>query len=172
MKLAAIACSIAVLYGCANTAGTAPTAAVSGFDGARVVDIAPHGAACTSFFCPALGAQWSSKAPDSALLTVAVFNDIRGITGAQLSIDGAVLELRKTTALTNFSRPGDAVKTSFADFAVPLDRLRAAASGQHRVWLRVVTTQGAIDAAVIDGTTDSKAYHALRRFLADIDDKQ
>lgn len=169
MKLLAIPLAAALLTGCATTSGTAPRSATSGFDGARIVTIEPHGAACRDFFCAGLGAQWRSSSPDSALVTVAIFNEIRGITGAQVNVDGQTTTWRKVTPLTDFSRPGSALKISSADFSVPLDQVRAIASGQHRVWLRVLTTAGAVESAVIDGQTDSKAYHALRRFVTEVD---
>lgn len=40
-----------------------------------------------------------------------------------------------------------------------------------RTWLRVHTTGDYIDDAVIDGSTDSKPYHALKRFLTSVDQK-
>lgn len=169
MKSAALLLAALTLAGCATTSGTAPTSTISGFDGGRVVNIAPHGAACTEFFCPGLGAQWNSTRPDSAVVTVAIFNEIRGITGAQISVDGQATTWRKLTPLTNFSRAGDPLKVSSADFSVPMREVRAIASGQHRVWLRVLTTAGYSEVAVIDGSTDSKAFHALRRFVAEVD---
>jgi len=42
----------------------------------------------------------------------------------------------------------------------------------HRVWVRVGTTSGTVDGAVIDDSRDSKAYNALKRFIAQVDQKQ
>lgn len=168
MKLAIAACATVLMAGCATTSGSAPTESRSGFDGARVVNIAGHGAACRQALCPGLGAQWNSRAPDTAILTVYLFNEFRGITGAELSIDGQQVELHPTQALTNFSRPGDAVRESRLDFAVPMTVVRSITSAQ-KAWLRVRTTDGYVEDAIIDGPTDSKAFHALKRFLAAVD---
>lgn len=118
--------------------------------------------------CTGLGMQWNSKTPDSAIVTVSVFNQIKGLTGASLSIDGQVLRLSPTAELTNFSRPGDPLKESRKTFVASVDALRKVAASK-KAWLRVFTTDGYVEDAIIDGGTDSKAYHALLRFLAAID---
>ena len=46
--------------------------------------------------------------------------------------------------------------------------LRAIADAR-RVWVRVSSTRGWSEQAIVDGDTDSKALHALRRFLAQVD---
>lgn len=160
---------LAALSGCATTSGTAPTSSIAGFDGARVVNIQPHGAACTSMSCESIGAQWSSARPASAIVRVAIVNELVGITGAEFKIGERVVRPTKLTALTDFSTPGAGLKESAADFAMQLADVREIATGQQRVWLRVHTLRGYRDVAVIDGATDSKAYHALRRFLAEVD---
>lgn len=169
---AAGAVSVAALLslaGCATTSGTAATSKVAGFDGARVVNIQPHGTACTSMACEAIGAQWSSARPDSAIVRVAIVNEIVGITGAEFKIGDRVVRPVKLTPLTEFNTQPGSLKESAADFAIGLADVRLIASGQQRVWLRVHTTRGYSDAAIIDGSLDSKAYHALKRFLAEID---
>jgi hypothetical protein len=169
MRGAAAALSSLALAGCmATTSGLQPTSVRSGFDGARVVNIAGHGVACRTVLCPGLGAQWSDKNPQTAIVTVYLFNEIKGVTGAQLAIDGRIVTLQPIPGLTNFSRPGDLVKESRRDFTVGLGDVRAVASAQ-RAWLRVQTTDGYVEEAIIDGATDSKALHALRRFLAEVD---
>lgn len=163
------ACALAFVAGCATTSGSAPTETRSGFDGARVVNIEGHGLACKRMLCPGLGAQWNSGRPGSAVLTVYLFNDWQAITGAKLSIDGQVIELTPLkSSITTFSRPGEAVKVSRRDFVADLATVRQMASG-GKAWLRVGTLDGYIEEAVIDGPTDSKAFHALRRFLAQVD---
>jgi hypothetical protein len=156
-----------LLAGCGTTTGLAPTSSVSGFDGARVVNITPHGVACSSMVCAALGVQWNSKRPDSAILTVSVFNQIVGITGAAINVDGNIIDLGRSQALTNFSRPGEMLRESSNDFVVPMSLVRSITTAK-RAWLRVHTPQGSIEDAIIDGATDSKAYHALKRFLAEV----
>jgi hypothetical protein len=153
--------------GCATTSGNAPETTRSGFDGARVVSITPHGNACTTVLCTGLGAQWSSARPDQAIVSVAVFNQITGITGAAVNVDGKVTQLA-AIAPTGFNRLGDAQKVSRSDFVVPLQLVRSIA-GAKRAWLRVTTPGGSLEDAIVDGSTDSKALHALRRFLAEVD---
>lgn len=154
--------------GCATTTGNAPTSSRSGFDGARVVSIGPHGVACSSMLCPAIGAEWNSKRPDSAVLHVSLFNAIVGINSAAINVDGATVELGRAQALTNFSRPGEMMRESSNYFVVPMSLVRSITTAK-RAWLRVSTTQGAVEDAIIDGSKDSKAYHALRRFLTEVD---
>ena len=85
--------ALAALAGCSTTSGTGPNVTRSGFDGARVVTINGHGNACKGMLCTGLGAQWTSKNPTESVLVVYVFNDIKGITGAQLNIDGQTYDL-------------------------------------------------------------------------------
>ena len=42
-------------------------------------------------------------------------------------------------------------------------------AGAQRAWLRVHTTDGYVEDAIVDGSTDSKALHAMRRFLSEVD---
>lgn len=158
----------AALAGCATTSGVAPRESRSGFDGARVVTIEGHGNACQTMLCTGLGAQWTSARPESAILSVYVFSEIRGITGAQVSVDALPpLRLTPLPGLTNFS-VDSGVRKSRSDFAVPLATVRQIA-GAQRAWLRVQTTNGYIEDAIVDGSVDSHALHALRRFLAQVD---
>lgn len=157
-----------LLVGCSTTSGLEPSISQSGFDGARVVTIRGHGNACKDVLCTGLGAQWTSKDQTEAVLVVYLFNDIKGITGAQLNIEGQVHKLSNMRQLTNFSESGSPMKESRKGFLVPLDLVRKITTSQ-RTWLRVETTGGYIEDAVIDGQTDSKAYHALKRFLAAVD---
>lgn len=153
--------------GCATTTGLAPQQVRSGFDGARVVTIASHGNACTTVLCTGLGLEWSDKLPETAILTATVYGVWRPITGAQISVDGRVVTLGRPAGITNFSPPGDPFRISRRDFTVPMSAVRGIAASQ-RAWLRVQTTDGYIEHAIIDGSTDSKAYHAIGRFLAQV----
>lgn len=168
MKKTLAALVVCALAGCATTSGMAPTETKSGFSGGRVVTISGHGNACSSFFCTGLGAQWDSSTPDRAILQVHIFNDWKGITGAALSIDGRIVELQKLPGLSQFSKPGEAVKQTTQSFGVPLSLVREVVAAK-KVWIRVHTTAGYMEDAVIDGEKDSKAYHALVRFLAQVD---
>lgn len=168
MKRIAAAVVVA-LAGCANTTGTGPTESVSGFDGARVVNINGHAAACRNMLCPGLGAQWSSARPESVIVTVHLFNEWRPITSAKVNVGGRTVELKPLAgAITTFSKPGDPIRQSNRDFSASLALVRELAA-DGRSWLRVGTPDGYIEDAIIDGPTDSKALHALRRFLAQVD---
>lgn len=168
MKIAAIVTAGLVLAGCTTTFGLAPTSSYSGFDKARVVTISEHGNACAAMLCTGLGAEWTSALPDKALLSVKVFNGIVGITGASLSIDGRITRLEPSMTPTRFNSPGNAMRESQKSFVVPLSMVREIAASKS-VWLRVFTTDGQTEDAVVDGARDSKAYNALGRFLAEVD---
>ena len=169
MKRTAILLLVAAaLAGCSTTSGTGPRISKSGFDGARIVTINPHGNACRSMICTGLGAQWNSKHPTDSILVVSLFNEVKAIVGAQLNIDGQVYDLSNAQPFTNFSDFGAATKESRKGFIVPTDLIRKIAAS-HRTWLRVTTSAENYEDAVIDGQTDSKAYHALRRFVASVD---
>ncbi|MFU1912230.1 hypothetical protein ACLQ8Z_21535 [Bordetella hinzii] len=159
--------ALAALVGCSTTSGTGPRVSQSGFDGARIVTINPHGNACRSMICTGLGAQWSSKNPTESVLVVSLFNETRAIIGAQLNVDGKVYDLSNAQPFTNFSDFGAATKESRKGFIVQTDLIRKITTSQ-RTWLRVITTAGNFEDAVVDGQTDSKAFHALRRFLASV----
>lgn len=159
---------IAILTGCSTTAGGSASVSQSGFDGARVVTINGHGNACKSMRCTGLGAQWTSKNPTESVLVVYLFNDIKGITGASLNIDGQTYDLSTMQPFTNFNEFGAATQESRKGFLVPTDLVRKIV-GSQRTWLRVQTTGGYVEDAVIDGQTDSKAYHALKRFVNAVD---
>lgn len=158
-----------LLAGCATTDGLAPTSKVAGFDGARVVDIAPHGAVCDALPCVSIGAQWSARHPDTAIVTVMLLGPkFSGIQRMALSIDGRERSFQPS-GITRLD-PGLSalVRESRQDFALPLSVLREA-HGARRVWIRVSTLDGYIDQAVIDGPKDSKALHAIGRFLTAVD---
>jgi len=160
--------ALALLAGCSTTSGTGPNVRHSGFDGARVVTIDGHGNDCSTIICTGIGAQWKSTNPTEAVLVVYIFNDIKGITGAQLNIDGKTHDLTIMMPLTNFSELGAVTKESRKGFLVPLSLVREITASK-RTWLRVQTTAGNMENRVIDGQNDSKAYHALKRFLAAVD---
>lgn len=168
-KLALVfALSVIALSGCSNSSGLDAKTATSGFDGGRVVSIPPHGNACSTMTCTGLGAQWNSNNPDKAFLLVNVFNDIQGITGAELNIDGKVYNLGSPTQFTNFDNVGPGISNSEQPFVVKLSMIRDIVNSK-RTWLRVHTTKGDLEDAVIDNGKDSKSYYALKRFLSEVD---
>jgi len=153
------------LAGC--TTGSPPTSRVSGLDGSRVVTVPGHGNACSGVVCTGLGAQWSSAEPGHALLVVYVFNDVRAITGASLSVGGRVH--RRTPLGQPASAPyGAATRESRKAFAVPLGLVRELAQAD-RAWLRVETPGGYLEDPVVDSGREGKSLGALRRFLSSVD---
>lgn len=165
---AVIALAAVLVAGCASTSGLEPTESRSGFDGARIVDIVPHGAACTELPCPSLGAQWSSKTPAAALLRVKVSGyRFAGITRVELAVGDAItrLEARNPSAFESTTPP---IRDSSVSVGLPLEQLRAVAAAR-KAWVRVHTVEGFVEAPIVDGDRDSKALHALRRFLAAVD---
>ena len=149
-----------ILAGCSTTSGLGAQTGVSGFDGKKHVRIAPHGAACTSMVCPAIGAVWIEDAPNLVGLNFEVVNDIRAINAAELNIDGEIIKLSNTD-LTRFNTDigVSSAKTYTTDFKV-VDRI----INSKRTWVRLSTSKGYVEAAIIDGGKDSKAFNALKRF--------
>ncbi|UGA53562.1 hypothetical protein [Vibrio sp. VB16] len=158
--------SLALLSACSTTSGLDPDVSYSGFDNAKIVNITPHGNACEGMVCTGLGAQWSSDKPKTAILLVKIFNDYAGVIRAELNIDGRKVELTPTSSVTDFQNQSG-MNTSLKGFVVNISLIESIISSD-RTWLRVTTPTGYIEDAVIDGETDSKAYHALTRFIAQV----
>jgi len=171
-RLLALALLLA-MTGCTTTSGHAPIVQRSGFDGSRVIDIDPHGGICRiATTCVNLGAQWSSTHPDRAFLRIQLSGaEYLGIQSALLNIDGSVVDLQPGATPTDYDNPSGVLRESTQTFAVPLDVVRRITMA-HRVWVRVGTTSGTVDGAVIDDSRDSKAYNALKRFIDQVDQKQ
>lgn len=151
---------------CSNTSGLAPKVSHSGFDNSKVVNIAPHGNACNYMNCTGFGLQWNSKYPNEAFMIVQVFNNLSPIFGAQLNIDGNIIILKESQLVSSYELDGYTQNSSKA-FSVSIDTLEKIEDAK-KVWMRVETPNGTIEDAIIDGNTDSKSYHALKRFLAEV----
>lgn len=160
-----VAAFVLLLTACATTSGTNPVVGDSGFDNAKTVSINPHGNSCSSMVCTGLGAQWNSSKPESAILIVQVFNDYAAISRVELNIDGQKVELSSIQTVTDFISPIEGLRESSKGFGVPFSLIEKILAAK-RVWLRVHTPTGYIEDAVIDGEKDSKAYHALSRFVS------
>lgn len=158
------------LASCSTTSGLAPRESTSGLDGARVVRIDPHGAACGALPCVSIGAEWNSKRPDTALALVAVTSSqFAGLRRLELNIDGRMVDVASQAGQpSQFTAPAPTLRQSLQTFVVPLADLRAVTTAQ-RAWMRVTTLNGYVEHAIVDGATDSKALHALRRFVAQVD---
>ncbi|WP_332604784.1 hypothetical protein [Acinetobacter sp. ESBL14] len=147
------------LVGCATT-GSAPEVSSSGFDGSKRVSIDGHSVACDQMACPLIGAIWSSNTPDLVGLKISVINTIVSINSVDLNVDGAIIKLRENK-LTDFSN--DMILESSKLFVTDLTVVDKILNAK-RAWIRVNTNKGLIENPIIDGTKDSKAYHALKRF--------
>lgn len=165
--LAGLLLATSALAGCSNSTGKSVSVSKSGFDGSKVVAIQPHGNACTSMTCTGLGAQWNSSDPQNALLLVNVFNEIKGIVAAEINIDGKVYNLQKSNEFTDFDSWTPSVRNSEQTFVVPLALIEKITTSK-RTWLRVHTTSGYLEDAVVDNGKDSKALHALKRFMTEV----
>jgi len=159
----------AVSVGCvfSHTAGTGPDVSYSGFDDAKVVSINPHG--LSDYSSMGLGAQWTSARPADAIVTICVYTTA-GISSAEVKVDGMVHGLDATRSLTQFSRMGTTAMTeSCQDFVGTIDLLREIVASK-KAWVRVRTTGGHMEGFVVNGQEDSKAFYALKRFLAAVGD--
>jgi hypothetical protein len=165
MKLTAASVIIVglIVAGCSTT-GRAPQVGRSGFDNARTVTIEPHANTSTRVTATGLGAHWSAAWQDQVILEVAVFNLATGITNAELNIDGNKTTLERNGDVTDIDRTGDVIisTNSFKTNLATVEKILKS----KRTWLRVGTPTGTLEDAVIDGPTDSKAFHALERFMA------
>lgn len=174
MRWLVLAAAASALAACSTTSGSDASERQSGFSGGRIVSIAPHGAICpiatAGSGCAALGAYWDSTRADRAQLVVMLVDaKLRSITGLDLNIDGRITRLEPSSLPTGAERiPGGTVIESSRYFPTTLATVRELKSAK-RVWLRVHTLDGFIESAIIDGAEDSKAYHAIGRFLARVD---
>lgn len=170
LVMAAAVSAMMIVSGCSTTSGLSPEVSKSGFDGATVVHIAPHGNACLSL-CTTLGAQWSSARPDTANLRVGIYDpsNFYVIRGAQIRIGQDVIDLTPEPGITQFEVDQVGVaRDSNKWFAVPLDFVRKIADSND-AWIRLDTNAGTVDDAIIDNGKDTKALNALKRFLAKVD---
>ncbi|SPX50607.1 Uncharacterised protein [Klebsiella pneumoniae] len=161
-----------LLVGCANNVGLNPETNVSKFDGVKTVSIQPHGADC----CIAIGAFWTEKVPDMAVLNLTTYVKYMNLESAELRIDDKIIQLQPVDTLTKFEQmlPGDNVvnmPTSTRGFALSLADLRRVMAAKTAM-IRITTlSDGGIVGTIRDGQSDTKAYYALQRFLSQIPGK-
>lgn len=163
-RLSAIFINLALLTACSTTSGSNPVIDYSGFDKAKTVFIAPHANACTSMICTGIGAQWNESNPDQALLIIAVFNDYTSIRSVKLRINDEVHVLAAAKGITEFSNIDFDYKESTRAFVIPTTIISKLIQTDD-AWLRVETPTGYIEDPIIEGKKDSKAFHALKRFI-------
>lgn len=156
---------IGLISGCATTAGYDAQTSSSKFDGVKSVAIQAHGAACKGLICPMIGATWLEDQPNNVGFTIQLFNEIANINSIAFNIDGEII---KANALgsTDFDRV-TGVNVSRTSIVTNYSVLTKILSSK-RTWIRVSTSKGLQEVAIIDGQTDSKAYHALKRFDAQV----
>jgi hypothetical protein len=137
-----------------------------------------HGNISNGFFdmgLTGIGAFWSEISPDQVILEITVYNFWTNITGAELNIDGNIITLKDWGSRTDFEggySDGVALmKMSKHDFVVKKDTVYSIMNAK-KAWLRVHTLSGVFENGIIDGEKDSKAYHALKEFIAIVDDNQ
>lgn len=174
-----IACSLmlSILFsvGCATTTGLPAQTTTSGFDGTKFVSMSNHGMACyMRMICPTAGFSWNTKAPNLALLKIGVLapsaakDAYYSIRSVSLNVDGKIIELDGSTKETDFKND-DINKTSIKDFVVPLELLRAI-EASSKTMVRIDTNDGLMEDLIIGDGKDSKAYHALKRFLVAVEE--
>lgn len=165
-KLSSIFLLTAILAGCGTTSGLAPQTKSSGFDGKKQVTIMPHGAACTSMGCPAIGAIWIQDQPDRVGLRFQSINDLSLVRSAHLNIDGKTYNFQNTgnTDLSHTNGTAKSGMVAVTDMDV-VDKILES----KKTWVRISTNQGNVEAAIIDNGKDSKAYNALKRFKAQVE---
>ncbi len=168
-KTAILFCAALALVGCATTSGLDASTSVASFDGAKVVDISPHGAMWSGNYDDhiSIGGQWSSAAPSMSTMKIQLssYTRYRLIDRATLRIDGQEVDLKKTTASTQFDKVHQfSTYDSTASFSTPITTFERIAAAKD-VRIRVYTPSGYVDAVILTTEGDSKAYHATKRFL-------
>lgn len=171
-KVLAMGLGALLLAGCANNVGLNAETSVSKFDGVKTVTIQPHGADC----CMAIGAFWTEKVPDMAVLNLTTYVKYMNLEGAELRVDNKIIKLQPVDTLTKFEQmmPGDNVvnmPTSTRGFALPLSDLKQVMAAKTSMIRLTTLSDGAIVGTIKDGQNDTKAYYALQRFLTQIPSK-
>lgn len=147
--------------GCATTTGTNPETSISKFDGVKSVAIQAHGGACKDFNCPMLGATWLDSQPNNVGFSVKISNQIANIQTVAFNIDGEIIKI-DALLRTDFTQESG---LSFSQTTVVTNySLLTKILQSKRTWMKVSTSKGAYEVAIIDGANDSKAFHALKRF--------
>lgn len=165
-KVLAMALGALLLAGCANNVGLNAETSVSKFDGVKTVTIQPHGADC----CMAIGAFWTEKVPDMAVLNLTTYVKYMNLEGAELRVDNKIIKLQPVDGLTKFEQmlPGDTavnMPTSTRGFALSLSDLRQVMTAKTSMIRLTTLSDGAIIGTIRDGQNDTKAYYALQRFI-------
>ncbi|WP_372810067.1 hypothetical protein [Pseudoalteromonas nigrifaciens] len=169
------ALSLGVL-GCATSSGLNPTTSKSEFDNTKTIDIKPHGLSCknTGVYCPTLGFRWEDDSPSTAAIRLVILDlyssqsiggDYVRIGNLRLKIDGELVTLSPVgSGLTSYNYDKITGRTSTQAYVVPKSLLNKIYSSKETL-VQVVTDKGDIEDYIIKPNADTKAYHALNRFL-------
>lgn len=143
---------------------------VSDFDGAKEITMQPGAIKGSGLRSPcALGAAWSTRAPNAVTIVVRLFDytSIDSAAGLEFNIDGQILSLtspQEYTAVQRTRGPGYAVfRTSDKRFPmtmVDFDRMLAASS----VGVRVNALAGYVEGRLVD--EPMSALRGFREFRA------
>ncbi|HBQ5903571.1 Uncharacterised protein [Klebsiella pneumoniae] len=168
-QLLVVVLGVLLMSGCANNIGLNPETNVSKFDGVKTVTIQPHGADC----CMSIGAFWTEKVPDMAVLNLTTYVKYMNLESAELRIDDRIIKLRPVDTLTKFEQmmPGENavnMPTSTRGFALPLSDLKQVMTAKTSMIRLTTLSDGAIVGTIKEGQNDTKAYYALQRFLSQI----
>ncbi|MGX5913920.1 hypothetical protein ACR0ST_04240 [Aliidiomarina sp. Khilg15.8] len=162
---AAAVAGVLVLSACSTTVGTGPKVSYSDYHNHKQVEIAPHGAACTGWDmqCSMLGAQWSEEKPDQVFFIIGTANEVTSIRGATIFVGDDEFKLSRPANNTQIDRLGTYVDSA-RGFSGDLSLVKAIVESPRSA-IRVETPAGYMEDVIKDGEKDSKAYHALVRFL-------
>lgn len=168
IKVAVIS-SVLALTACATTSGTGPRVTYSDYHNHKQVEISPHGAACTGWDmrCSMIGAQWSEENPERVFFIIGSANEATSIRGATIFVGDEEFTLSRPGNNTQIDRLGS-YASSARGFSADLSLVRAIVESPRSA-IRVSTPAGYMEDVIRDGDRDSKAYHALVRFLEAVD---
>jgi len=159
--------------GCSATTGMSPTVDISGFDKSKVVKISLHSNDCNPLFerCTSMAAQWRSSNPDKALLIIQINGELLNIDSVDLNIDQQITTLRSE----NFTdhnvdyQLGELATNSSLAFLVDLELIRKLSTADF-VWLRLNGYSEYFENRIAEGGKQGWAYHAMKRFIAKVDE--
>ncbi|GEM_PF-821351 len=160
------------LFSCSANLGFKPETTISGFDQSKTVYIRPHGNLVNNAWSlseqgSSLGAEWSESNGNRALLHLKIAgSEYFGITKLHLNIDGVKSSL-KANGVTDFEINSLSLKTSSQSFATDLKTIENLAYAKN-AWLRIFTTDGYLENAVVKDGVGGKSYYALQRFMDEV----
>lgn len=169
------------VFGCATSSGLSPTVSKSDFDNTQTIDITPHGLSCknTGVYCPTLGFRWHDDNASAATIRLVMIDlygshaaggDYVRIRDLRLKIDGELVTLKPIgSGLTNYDYDKITGRTSTQAYVVPKSLLTKIYSSKETL-VQIVTDKGNIEDYIVKPNADTKAYHALNRFLEAIPD--